>query len=753
MHLQHGADGGPYISSSIDYVVDGKTGWTNVGIRRLMLRGRRETGVDLVSPSDLRALYEASAARGEPLPVSFVVGAHPIDHVAATMRLPVDELGLVAALRDAPLPVVKCVTNDIRVPADAEWVLEGYFDARGHVEPEGPYGEFLGYYGALKRNPVFHLTAITRRSDALFQTSTIGGRSLARTDTAQLSALRTEVMIWRALEVAVREPLAVYATPSSGGMFNVRVAMRQRVPGEARNAITACLGALANIKNVFVVDPDVDIFSDEQVDWALATRFQPDRDLIVLSGLRTLPLDPSLSRRPHRLEGRLRSHLAVRQRRAAGGARAGAAAVCGQAVSHDRGRARRWAEVLRGADERGGLARRARGGAGARGPARIGRARSRRGGALLYCQDCLGIRIFYGEPVSTSPENQGGNNELAGRLLPCLGIVAAGTSYGQETTVRIGMARSISNSAELMAIERGYFKEVGIKPEIELIEFLCQCDRAARAEPVPDRGRRHFRRLLQRDRKGPADRHRDRSRQHADRPQSDAAADLAGVIKDARQLKGKVIASNGQGSVSTYEVGKILERVGLTINDVEIKILPFTQMAVAFANKAIDGAILIPPFVWQLAEQKIAVPFADVDELVEPRPMTIAVIMINTDWAKKNPELVRNYVTAWMRGARDYCQGYHGGSTREAIINALMTSGTERRPELLHKFPWPARSPDGRINVASMLDIQAWYVKHKLANKGFPAERLVDTSYAEHARGKLGPFVLEKPDSTLPGCR
>jgi 2,5-furandicarboxylate decarboxylase 1 len=295
VHLQHGADGGPYISSSIDYVIDRKTGWTNVGVRRLMLRGRREAGIDLVAPSDLRALYEASAAAGEPLPVSFVVGAHPIDHVAATMRFPVDELGLVASLRDAPLPVVRCVTNDIRVPADAEWVLEGYLDARGHVEPEGPYGEFLGYYGALKRNPVFHLTAITRRRDALFQTSTIGGRSLGRTDTALLNAIRTELMIWRALETAVREPLAVYATPASGGMFNMRVALRQRVPGEAKNAIAACFGALVNIKNVFVVDPDIDIFSDEQIDWALATRFQPDRDLVVMSGLRALPLDPSLS--------------------------------------------------------------------------------------------------------------------------------------------------------------------------------------------------------------------------------------------------------------------------------------------------------------------------------------------------------------------------------------------------------------------------------------------------------------------------
>jgi 2,5-furandicarboxylate decarboxylase 1 len=294
VHLQHGADGAPYISSSIDYVIDPKTGWTNVGLRRMMLRGRQEAGIDLVAPSDLRAIYEASAAQGKKLPVSFVVGAHPIDHVAGTMRLPVDELGLVASLRDAPLAVVKCITNDIRVPADAEYVLEGYLDERGHVEPEGPYGEFLGYYGAVKRNPVFHLTAITRRRDALFQTSTIGGKTLGRTDTAQLSSLRTEVMIWRALEGAVREPVNVYATTSSGGAFNVRVALRQRVPGEARNAIAACMSALANCKNVFVVDPDVDIFSDEQMDWAMATRFQPDRDLIVMSGMRTLPLDPSL---------------------------------------------------------------------------------------------------------------------------------------------------------------------------------------------------------------------------------------------------------------------------------------------------------------------------------------------------------------------------------------------------------------------------------------------------------------------------
>ena len=294
VHLQHGMDGAPYISSAIDYVVDPKTGLTNVGIRRLMLRGPKEAGADLVAPSDLKAIYEACAREGKRLPVSFVCGAHPVDYVAGMMRLPIDETGLVASLRDSPLPLVKCVTNDIMVPADAELVLEGYFDERGHVEPEGPYGEFLGYYGALKRNPVFHLTAITKRHDALFQTMSISGPALARTDTAQLAALRAEITVWRALETAVREPVAVYAAASSGGLLNIRIAIRQRVPGEARNAIAAALGSLANVKHAFVVDPDIDVTNDEQMDWALATRFQADRDFLIMSGLRAMPLDPSL---------------------------------------------------------------------------------------------------------------------------------------------------------------------------------------------------------------------------------------------------------------------------------------------------------------------------------------------------------------------------------------------------------------------------------------------------------------------------
>lgn len=343
------------------------------------------------------------------------------------------------------------------------------------------------------------------------------------------------------------------------------------------------------------------------------------------------------------------------------------------------------------------------------------------------------------------------------RRLAILICVAAacvpGHALDQDTTLRVGLARSTSNAAELMAIERGYFKEYGIKLEIE------DLDSSANAIALLAQNRfqivaggisaGYFNAL---EKELPITIVTDRVSTPIGhnlmlRP------DLKDQVKDIRQLKGKVLASNGPGSVSTYEMGKILETVGLTINDVELKILPFTQMGVAFTNKAIDSAIVIPPFVWQFEEQKLAVPFADVDKIVEPRPMTIAVIMVNSDWAKKNPAVARNYVTAWLRGARDYCQAYHGGSTRDAVVNVLVSSGTERRPELLHKYPWPARSPDGRVNVASMLDIQSWYAKNKLSHAQFPAERLVDTSYVDFAIQKLGPFAVENRDSRLPGCR
>jgi 2,5-furandicarboxylate decarboxylase 1 len=297
VHLQHALDGAPYISASIDYCIDPRTGVTNSGMRRIMLRGPQEAGIDLNAPSDLRAIYQASVARGEKLPISFVVGAHPIDTLSATMKIPVDELGLVASLRGGTMPVVKCRTNNIRVPADAELVIEGYLDERGYCEKEGPYGEYLGYYGVVKQNPVFHVTAITHRRDAVFQTATISGGHMDKTDTSNLEALRTELNVWRALETVVREPIAVYAPVSAGGSMSVRFSLNPRFPGETRSALYTVLGSVG-AKNVFAVNADIDIFNDKQMEWAFGTRFQPERDLVVVTGVRSGPLDPSLHGAP-----------------------------------------------------------------------------------------------------------------------------------------------------------------------------------------------------------------------------------------------------------------------------------------------------------------------------------------------------------------------------------------------------------------------------------------------------------------------
>ena len=221
VHLQHAEDGGPYISASIDITRNHDGSRRNVGYRRLMLRGRGEAGMDLVAPSDLRAIYGEFVKRKERMPVAFAVGSHPADSVAATCTWTAsDEIEVMGAMRGAPVPLVRCATIDAMAPADAEIILEGYLGAEGWTEPEGPYGEFLGYYGHLKINPIFHLTAITMRRDALFQTATIGGRHMGSTDTAQLNAVRTETAAWAALMTAVREPIAVFATPASGGSIS-----------------------------------------------------------------------------------------------------------------------------------------------------------------------------------------------------------------------------------------------------------------------------------------------------------------------------------------------------------------------------------------------------------------------------------------------------------------------------------------------------------------------------------------------------
>ena len=181
------------------------------------------------------------------------------------------------------------------VPADAEVVLEGYLDERGWVESEGPYGEYVGYYGQMKTNPVFHLTAITMRRDALFQTVD-HRRPLAglHRHGAALRAAHRSRRVGALHDGGARAGRGLRHALRAAACTICAWRCAQRYPGEVRNAIAAVFGSNADVKHVFVVDDDIDVFSDAQMDWALATRFQADRDLVVASGFRAVPLDPSL---------------------------------------------------------------------------------------------------------------------------------------------------------------------------------------------------------------------------------------------------------------------------------------------------------------------------------------------------------------------------------------------------------------------------------------------------------------------------
>jgi hypothetical protein len=201
----------------------------------------------------------------------------------------------------------------------------------------------------------------------------------------------------------------------------------------------------------------------------------------------------------------------------------------------------------------------------------------------------------------------------------------AAAAHAQDVTVKVGMVKSISSVATLTAIEKGYFKAFGIKVETEdldtsanVIALLAQ-NRLQVVEGGISAG--YFNAL---EKNLPITMVMDRVSSPLGhhlmlRP------DLNGQITRFKDLKGRIIASNGQGSVSTYEVGKMLETDGLTIADVDVKVLPFNQMAIAFTNKAIDAAIVIPPFTSQFLDHGFAVSFKQPDDLVKPWPLTIAV--------------------------------------------------------------------------------------------------------------------------------
>jgi 2,5-furandicarboxylate decarboxylase 1 len=282
-------DRGPYLTSAIVIAEDPDDGTGNASYHRAMLHSRNQLATSLHSKGHLWRYLRRAADRGQKLPVAMVIGGHPLFMLACAARvgIDVDERMIAGGLFGAGLEVVPTPRYGIGVPASAEFVLEGHLDPEASA-PEGPFGEFSGYSSGRSTNDVLTVETVMRRTDAILL-DVVGGHSA---DHLTLSRLpRESEMVARIKERFPEVRSLVY--PSSGTHFHCYVSLTQPVPGYARQVILAMLGWDPYLKLVVTVDADIDVFDEPEVLWAIATRFQASRDLIVVDELPGHLLDPS----------------------------------------------------------------------------------------------------------------------------------------------------------------------------------------------------------------------------------------------------------------------------------------------------------------------------------------------------------------------------------------------------------------------------------------------------------------------------
>jgi len=285
-HSEH--DNGPYITAGLVIARNPVTGVQNVSINRIQVHGTDRMAI-LMLPRHLLAFYQAAESRGQALDVAVVIGADPLTLLASQAITPIDhdELEIAGALHGAPLPVAKCVTNDVRVPANAEIVIEGRILPKER-EPEGPFGEFPKYYSAQENREVIVVDAVTTRRDPIYHTIVP-----AEMEHLLLGAIPREATMLAHLQRSFPGVLDVHLSVGGVGRYHLFVKFRKQREGEPKNVILGAFGAHYDIKQVIVVDDDVDVHDPQQVEWAVATRFQADRDLVVIAGAQGSVLDPS----------------------------------------------------------------------------------------------------------------------------------------------------------------------------------------------------------------------------------------------------------------------------------------------------------------------------------------------------------------------------------------------------------------------------------------------------------------------------
>jgi len=274
-------DAGPFVTLPLVITKDPRTGRPNVGTYRMQVYGPRETGMHWQRHKHGRAHADAWGAR---IPVAVAIGTDPVLTYAATAPLPpvLDEFAFAGLLRGKPVELVRATSVDLMVPADAEFVLEGYVDNED-MRVEGPFGDHTGVYSPADRYPTFHVTHLTHRRDPIYAATVVGKPPM---EDAWLGKA-TERIFLPLLQAMLPEVVDMNL-PVEGGFHNLAlVSIRKSYPGQAKKVMNALwgLGHMMMLTRVLViVDEDVDVQNPREVAWFVFNNLAPERDVVTMPG-------------------------------------------------------------------------------------------------------------------------------------------------------------------------------------------------------------------------------------------------------------------------------------------------------------------------------------------------------------------------------------------------------------------------------------------------------------------------------------
>lgn len=290
--LNHHAplDSGKYITPGNMICRDPDTGIFNVGMYRHELKGRSELGCMFNPVHHGNLIARRYAEMGKEMEVVIFLGHHPAVVMGSMYSGPkdVDELQVMGGLLGEPLRMTRCETVDLPVPADAEIAIEGVIDPRSMVT-DGPFAEFAGHYGEGDK-PVFliKVKAITMRKDAIFH-----DLDPAHPEHNMGCVLGFEAPIYDAVKRVIPTVKAVHLPLSGASTFHIYVSIKKTSMGQGKLAAVAALGAGFHAKTCIVVDDDIDVFNEEEVLFAVATRMVPSRDISIIENCAGNHLDPA----------------------------------------------------------------------------------------------------------------------------------------------------------------------------------------------------------------------------------------------------------------------------------------------------------------------------------------------------------------------------------------------------------------------------------------------------------------------------